>query len=63
MSIKDEVLECALAAVQSDELLGFCVKCGEEYPEQLEPDARKILCPFCGSNSVYGAEEIVLIYG
>jgi PHP family Zn ribbon phosphoesterase len=39
---------------------GFCVKCGKEY-NGIEPDARKYPCAKCGSASVYGAEELVLM--
>jgi len=37
---------------------GFCIKCGEER-DGCEPDAQKYPCENCGTNNVYGAEEIL----
>ncbi len=51
----DRVVE----AVQADEYLGFCVKCGEDQ-EGCEPDARKYDCHECGEQSEYGAEELLI---
>lgn len=41
--------------------IGFCVECGDEYSECLEPDARKIRCEVCNAPAVYGAEEILFM--
>lgn len=40
--------------------IGFCIICGEEH-YGVEPDAREYPCEVCGTNSVYGAEEILLM--
>ena len=54
----DRILE----AVQGDEQVGFCVKCGaEKYG--VEPDARKYKCEECGERAVYGAEELLMMGG
>lgn len=52
--------KAAFAAVGDDELLGFCVACGEQYDGLLEPDARNVHCDCCGEDEVFGAEEIVI---
>lgn len=50
-----------LAAVEADELVGFCVVCGAESDGLVEPDARKYKCGACGKLAVYGAEELMLM--
>lgn len=40
--------------------MGFCIKCGCER-DNCEPDAREYDCEGCGQNTVYGAEEILLM--
>ena len=37
---------------------GFCIKCGDEV-SGCEPDARKYPCDECGTNTVFGAEELL----
>jgi len=49
-----------LAAVESDDNLGFCLACGEEAGG-VEPDAEGYECESCGKSKVYGAEQILLI--
>jgi hypothetical protein len=39
---------------------GFCIACGEEA-EGVEPDAEKYRCESCGSPSVYGAEQLLIM--
>ncbi len=41
---------------------GFCIVCGADA-EGVEPDARKYPCESCGNDTVYGAEEILLLIG
>lgn len=43
-----------------DGTIGICIKCGE-LAYGVEPDARKYHCEACGSDTVYGAEEAVLM--
>lgn len=45
-------------AVQADDNLGFCVKCGEEA-YGVEPDASRYVCEACGERGVYGAQELL----
>lgn len=40
---------------------GFCFKCREWTDGEVEPDARKYLCPNCRAPEVYGAEELSLM--
>ena len=47
--------------LQEDETTGFCIECGAER-DSCEPDARQYQCPDCGMMSVYGAEELCLMY-
>ena len=51
-------VEQVLAAVESDEQIGFCTECGDETGP-VEPDARGYRCDSCGEYSVYGAEELL----
>jgi len=60
MAIDNETLEAAMAAVESDEYLGFCLECGEEH-QGVEPDAHDYQCMACGKFAVAGAEHIVLM--
>lgn len=39
---------------------GFCMACGHEH-DGVEPDARGYPCESCGEDSVYGAEELILM--
>ena len=54
----DEVLEAA----EMDANIGFCIACGEQAFD-VEPDARKYECESCGEHKVYGAEELLLVWG
>ena len=59
---KRELLELAVQYAQEDECMGLCVSCGSEQ-YGCEPDARNYECESCGKHSVYGAEEIVIMFG
>lgn len=50
-----EEIEAAMA-----DYAGFCTECGAERA-MCEPDARKYPCEECGQNSVYGAEELLIM--
>jgi len=41
--------------------LGFCTNCQEFTHDSCEPDAHKYTCPECEENTVYGAEEALLL--
>lgn len=51
-----------VAAVERDEMTGFCVACGEEA-YNVEPDARRYECDSCGESKVYGAQELLFMLG
>jgi hypothetical protein len=57
----DEIIERAVEIVSSDELTGICISCGEEQ-DGCEPDARRYKCQACGKLTVFGAEEILMVY-
>ena len=57
LSDKTLSLDKIVEAVQADDNLGLCVKCGG-----VEPDARGYECDDCGEPTVYGAEELLLQY-
>jgi len=39
---------------------GFCIECGATR-ECCEPDAREYNCVECGQQTVYGAEELMIM--
>ncbi len=55
-----KITAAAVKAMKGLASPGWCVKCGKEH-KGIEPDARKYVCAKCGSTSVYGAEELVLM--
>ena len=48
------------AANLAMELPGYCLRCGA-YHDGVEPDACNYPCEECGTRSVYGAQELVLM--
>lgn len=44
----------------TENYLGFCVTCGRSR-KHCEPDAREYPCAKCKTNTVYGAEELLII--
>ena len=44
--------------VMSNGCGGFCLSCGKKTRE-VEPDARNYTCPMCGSDKLYGIEELL----
>lgn len=60
---KRELLEQALAALESGEDdLGICRACGNEQGGT-EPDAEKYECEACGEAQVFGAEQLLVRLG
>lgn len=53
----DEIINAA----QRDDNTGFCISCGGDV-DGVEPDARSYNCPHCSRQSVYGAEQLILMY-
>ena len=54
--------EDVLAACERDDNTGFCIACGAEA-SGVEPDARNYVCESCGERKVFGAEELIFMYG
>lgn len=50
-----------IAAASSWNDMGFCLACGDEA-YNVEPDARRYECESCGRMTVYGAEELLLMF-
>ena len=44
-----------------DDYNGICLACGEIHYGGVEPDARRYPCERCGTESVYGLEEALLM--
>lgn len=53
--------ERILDACESDRDVGFCIECGEESDEPVEPDAREYKCGVCGARAVFGAQELAIM--
>jgi hypothetical protein len=56
---KSITFERIRSAIEEDDCIGFCKKCGEEQ-NGCEPDARHYECDSCGAEQVFGAEELLL---
>lgn len=41
--------------------IGFCIACGEQSDNGVEPDAENYECDSCGRPEVYGAEQILIM--
>lgn len=57
---RESLLRRAMKACKSDDCSGYCINCGA-HRGQCEPDAREYPCEKCKRNSVYGAEELVVM--
>ena len=51
-----------LAAIEaaSNDNCGICIACGHTQ-DCCEPDAREYRCEGCGRDTVYGAEELIIM--
>lgn len=54
--------DALIEAIESEEYLGYCITCGEEQGG-CEPDARNYKCESCNENTVFGAEELLIMQG
>jgi hypothetical protein len=52
-------LDEVMAAVVSDDNIGFCIACGAEH-YGVEPDACEYPCESCNAPKVFGAQELLL---
>ena len=55
----DQIIE----AIEEDRMAGFCLACGREQENIVEPDAVEYKCDDCGDRAVFGAEEILMMLG
>jgi Zn finger protein HypA/HybF involved in hydrogenase expression len=62
MSKTKKLLEAAIEIIENEEYQGICLACGQ-IADEIEPDARKYECECCGAEEVYGAEEVILMFG
>ena len=53
-------IEDILEAIEEDNNIGFCINCSEEA-EGVEPDAREYFCYSCERQTVFRAEELLLM--
>ena len=53
-------LEAVGVEMSDDSYLGWCINCGDWTHDSCEPDARNYICPECGLNTCFGAEELVV---
>ena len=61
MTINKSITEDrVIDACRRDDGTGFCSECGEEQG-CCEPDARNYRCESCGTHSVHGAFEYLLM--
>ena len=58
----DQVYEAVRRSYSSLDNPGFCLACGIEV-DGVEPDARHYQCESRGERAVYGAEELLLMFG
>jgi hypothetical protein len=49
-----------VSAIRRDDGTGYCLECGKPQ-KYTEPDAEAYPCHACKQNSVYGAEQILLM--
>jgi len=61
---KQSVVETAIGLLENDmdTIDGVCIKCGIVH-HGVESDAEKYKCDNCETNTVYGADQIVLLFG
>ncbi len=60
---KNDIIMTAMSLVEDDicTIEGVCIKCGE-ITHGVEPDAEKYKCESCETDTVYGAEQILLLF-
>ena len=59
---KQSLVEQAIELVEEDNNQGICIKC-HEVQDCIEPDAEHCKCDSCGEFEVFGAEQIILMFG
>ena len=61
---KNDIIMTAMSLVEDDicTIEGVCIKCGAVI-HGVEPDAMKYKCETCETDTVYGAHQILLMFG
>jgi hypothetical protein len=54
-------LRRVIAAVEAENGIGFCIKCGNEQTG-CEPLSRNMKCVVCGRSWVFGADEAFMVF-
>lgn len=57
-----DFLDTIMDAVARDDNTGFCRECTHEQGD-CEPDAEYCTCESCGAKQVFGAEQLLYMYG
>ena len=61
MSVHASITEDRLVdAIESLEYLGYCTQCGSEH-DSIEPDTSRETCEACGTPTLYGAEQLIIM--
>ena len=58
----DKICEAVEESMTDISNPGFCLNCGNEQ-DGCEPDAEKYKCEECGQRQVYGAEQLLIMFG
>jgi len=59
---REEAMMLKYSDVARDDNTGFCRKCTNEQGD-CEPDAEHYTCESCGAKQVFGAEQLLFMYG
>jgi len=59
---QERIMERAIAGMYGLDNPGICRACGEDQ-EGCEPDAEHYTCECCDANEVFGAEQLLIMYG
>lgn len=62
LNLDKVTLDQVMEAVAMDDCRGFCLACGAEA-FNVEPDARSYRCETCDERQVFGAEELLFMFG
>ena len=58
---QDDLLEAIKSSTFGDEFVGFCISCGSQHYDGIEPDARNYPCDNCDRPQVFGAQELLIM--
>jgi len=53
----DEIIEM----IELDDNQGWCTNCEDWTHDYCEPDASRYTCPVCEKNTVYAAEQLLIM--